>query len=69
MRVVCEGGPALFAAALAAGVVDELDLSITPLLVGGGPGLLPQAVTGPRRAELVQLLEEDDVLFARFRLS
>jgi riboflavin biosynthesis pyrimidine reductase len=68
VQVVCEGGPALFAAALAAGVVDELDLSIAPLLVGGGPGLLPQALTGPRRAELVQLLTEDGVLFGRYSL-
>jgi riboflavin biosynthesis pyrimidine reductase len=67
-QVLCEGGPALFTAALAAGVVDELDLSIAPLLVGGGPGLLPQALTGPRRAELVQLLTEDGVLFGRYSL-
>ena len=69
LQVLCEGGPALFGAALAAGVVDELDLSIAPLLVGGGPGLLPSALAGPRRAELAQVLEEDDVLFTRYRLG
>ena len=68
-QVDCEGGPALFGAALAAGVVDELDLSIAPLLVGGGPGLLPRAVPGPRRAELRQVLEEDGVLFTRYTLA
>ncbi|MCZ2850628.1 dihydrofolate reductase family protein [Modestobacter sp. VKM Ac-2978] len=67
-QVLCEGGPALFAAALAAGVVDELDLSIAPLLVGGGPGLLPSALPAPPRAELVQALTEDDVLFTRYSL-
>lgn len=34
-RVVCEGGPALFAAMLAADLVDELCLTVSPLLVGG----------------------------------
>jgi riboflavin biosynthesis pyrimidine reductase len=65
-QLVCEGGPALFRAALAAGVVDELDLSIAPLLVGGGPGLLTGALAGPARAELGQVLEEDGVLFTRY---
>jgi len=68
-QVLCEGGPALLRAALAAGVVDELDLSIAPLLVGGGAGLLPLALPAPARAELVQLLTEDDALFTRYRLS
>jgi len=68
-QVLCEGGPALFAVALAAGVVDELDLSIAPLLVGGGPGLLPGGLPAPARARLTRLLTEDDVLFARYGLS
>ncbi|WP_448616548.1 dihydrofolate reductase family protein [Modestobacter sp. URMC 112] len=68
-QLVCEGGPALFSAALAAGVVDELDLSVAPLLVGGGPGLLPGALAGPRRAELRQVLEEDGYLFTRYALG
>ena len=34
-HVLCEGGPTLLAAALAAGVVDELALSLVPALVGG----------------------------------
>ncbi|MCZ2830568.1 dihydrofolate reductase family protein [Modestobacter sp. VKM Ac-2986] len=67
-QVLCEGGPALFAAALAAGVVDELDLSIAPLLVGGGAGLLPAVLPSPAGGELVQLLTEDDVLFTRWAL-
>jgi len=67
-QLVCEGGPALFGAALAAGVVDELDLSLSPLLVGGGPGLLPAALPEPARATLDQVLTEDDVLFTRWSL-
>ena len=65
-QVLCEGGPALFAAALAAGVVDELDLSIAPLLVGGGAGLLPTPPPAPAAAHLTQVLTEDDVLFTRY---
>jgi riboflavin biosynthesis pyrimidine reductase len=34
-HVLCEGGPTLLAAALQAGVVDELALSVVPTLVGG----------------------------------
>jgi 5-amino-6-(5-phosphoribosylamino)uracil reductase len=67
-QLVCEGGPTLFRGAVAAGVVDELDLSIAPLLVGGGPGLLPGALPSPVRAQLQQVLEEDGVLFTRYRL-
>jgi 5-amino-6-(5-phosphoribosylamino)uracil reductase len=65
-QVLCEGGPALFGAALAAGVVDELDLTTAPLLVGGGPRLLPGALPAPVRAELTQLLTEDGVQFGRY---
>ena len=67
--VLCEGGPALFAAALAAGVVDELDLSIAPVLVGGGPGLLPHALPAPAAAQLTHVLEEEGVLFPRWALA
>ena len=68
-QLVCEGGPALFRAAVAAGVVDELDLSIAPLLVGGAPGLLGAVgLPDPAAAELVGLLEEDCYLFCRWSL-
>ena len=69
-QVLCEGGPALFSAAVAAGVVDELDLSIAPLLVGGDPGLLgPNTLPTGVPTELVQMLEEDGVLFTRYRVT
>jgi riboflavin biosynthesis pyrimidine reductase len=66
-QVLCEGGPSLLHAALAAGVVDELDLSLAPALVGDGEtrllgaGLPDMAVLGLR-----QVLEEDGVLFTRY---
>jgi riboflavin biosynthesis pyrimidine reductase len=67
-QVVCEGGPQLFRAALSAGVVDELDLSLAPALVGTGSRLLPDSLPATARPELRQVLEEDGVLFTRYGL-
>ena len=70
-RILCEGGPTLFADLARAGVADELCLSITPIL--GGPGER-RIVGGPawpgdtRPLTLAALLEEDGALFARYRL-
>jgi 5-amino-6-(5-phosphoribosylamino)uracil reductase len=65
-QVLCEGGARLLHAAITAGVVDELDLSIAPFLVGGEHRLLPAALPAAQRLELRQLLEEDGMLFARY---
>jgi riboflavin biosynthesis pyrimidine reductase len=68
-HVNCEGGPTLLQAALRAGIVDDLALSVAPKLVGAGqPTLLgahPLADVVPLR--LVQVLEEDGVLFTRYQ--
>src|ERR1019366_10033733 len=37
-RIHCEGGPSLFGSLLAADVVDELCITVSPLLVGGDSG-------------------------------
>jgi riboflavin biosynthesis pyrimidine reductase len=68
-QVLCEGGPALLHAALTAGVVDELALSISPSLVGTGPRLLDGHLPGVVRPGLRQLLEEGGTLFARYSLA
>ncbi len=47
------GGPGLAATAIAAGLVDELHLFLTPIVVGGGTAVLPDHV----RLEL-ELLDE-----------
>jgi 5-amino-6-(5-phosphoribosylamino)uracil reductase len=67
-QVNCEGGPQLLHAALAAGVVDELDLSIAPHLAGE-KRLLDAAVPGLSRLELRQVIEEDGVLFTRYAVA
>jgi riboflavin biosynthesis pyrimidine reductase len=65
-QVLCEGGPQLLHAGLTAGVVDELDLSIAPALVGDEHRLLGEPLPGVVRLDLRQLLEEDGMLFARY---
>jgi len=63
-RVVCEGGAELAGRLVTAGVVDELDLTTSPVLAGGGPSL--RALVGPW--ELAGLLrDETDRLYARWR--
>jgi 5-amino-6-(5-phosphoribosylamino)uracil reductase len=64
-HVLCEGGPTLFRDALTAGVVDELDLSIAPALVGQQHRLV-EALDEVVRLDLHQVLEEDGVLFTRY---
>jgi riboflavin biosynthesis pyrimidine reductase len=68
-QVTCEGGPQLLRAALTAGVVDELDLTIAPALVGSAQRLLPEDLPAPVELELRQVLEEDGVLFTRYRVA
>ena len=68
--LLCEGGPTLFGALLAAGLVDELFLTLAPALVGGASG--PSVVSGPpsegkASLELAGLLERDGTLFLRYR--
>ncbi len=71
-HIVGEGGPRLFADLVAAGVVDELCLSLTPFLAGpGAPRIIGGTPfpDGLRRMALVGLLEEDGALFCRYRLQ
>jgi riboflavin biosynthesis pyrimidine reductase len=66
-QMLCEGGPTLLHAALSAGVVDELDLSMAPALVGGDETrLLGTALPDKVDLGLRQVLEEDGVLFTRY---
>lgn len=65
--VLSEGGPTLNAWLADAGMIDELCLSFAPVLAGGlSPRLLHGAAAAPIALELVHLLEEDGMLFARY---
>ncbi|WP_405641279.1 pyrimidine reductase family protein [Streptomyces uncialis] len=67
-RLLTEGGPRLLGQFVAARVLDELCLTVSPMLtagdaqrIAGGP-----ALTVPERFALRSLLEEDGFLFARY---
>lgn len=74
--VLAEGGPSLLAQMAGEGVLDELCLTISPLLVGGdarrilsgGPAadLVPETL---RPLRLAHILAEDDYLFCRYLLA
>jgi riboflavin-specific deaminase-like protein len=71
--VLSEGGPTLNAHLLAAGVLDELFLTVSPLLAGdpAQPGLVAGPGAGlaePARLELRWLLRYGDELFLRYAL-
>ncbi len=70
-RLVCEGGPTLFGNALAAGIVDELCLTLSPMLTGpGAPRIVDGALPiDPMRLGLGHILEEDGYLFLRYAVD
>jgi 5-amino-6-(5-phosphoribosylamino)uracil reductase len=70
-RLLTEGGPRLLGQLVAADVLDELCLTVSPMLtagdaqrIAGGP-----AVTVPQRFRLVSMLEEDGFLYTRYGRS
>ncbi|MGE5828109.1 MAG: pyrimidine reductase family protein [Micromonosporaceae bacterium] len=67
-QILCEGGPHLFGALLAAGLVDELCLTISPLLTGAGAGRIVAGVTRdvPLELELRHVVEADGLLLTRY---
>jgi riboflavin biosynthesis pyrimidine reductase len=65
--VQAEGGPSLNGALAAADVIDELNLTISPLLAGGdGPRLMHGADPIGHRMQLAHVLEDDGFLFTRY---
>jgi riboflavin biosynthesis pyrimidine reductase len=68
-RVVCEGGPRLLGELLSSGMIDELDLTISPLLLGQATtGLLTPTGSGtpPLRLTLAHVLEAQSTLLLRY---
>ena len=66
-RLLCEGGPQLLTAMLAAGLLDELCLTLTPLLLGPAPTLLTSPQSPPVGLELASLVDGGDgVLLGRY---
>jgi 5-amino-6-(5-phosphoribosylamino)uracil reductase len=67
-RLLTEGGPRLLGQMVAAGVLDELCLTVSPMLTAGDAQRIAQgpAVTVPHRFSLLSMLEEDGFLFTRY---
>ncbi len=74
--LLCEGGPYQNTELLSAGLVDELFLSVSPLLAGEDPAdsrpplriLAGSDFDPPLALELLSVLEHDSHLFLRYRL-
>lgn len=67
-QVLCEGGPHLFGALTAVDAVDELCLTLSPLLAGPGAGRITAGppIPDPRRLALAHVLEADGNLLLRY---
>ncbi|MEU8759925.1 pyrimidine reductase family protein [Streptomyces sp. NPDC048659] len=68
-RQLTEGGPRLLGQFVAAGVLDELCLSLSPTMTAGGAQRIAggPSVEVPRRFAVVSVLERDGFLFTRYR--
>jgi riboflavin-specific deaminase-like protein len=71
VRVSCEGGPALLGALADTGHLDELSLTVAPLLIGGASSRL---LTGPELTPalsltLLSVLHDAEYLFLRYGVA
>lgn len=66
-RILCEGGPSLFTHLLKAGAVDELRLTVSPVLAGGGKPITAGALA-PVSARLAEILKGDGTLLYSYLL-
>lgn len=74
-RILTEGGPKLMGEALKARVVDELFLTVSPAIVGGGEEPRPTLAAGvdllsdaPLSGRLLSIHRSDSYLFLRYSL-
>lgn len=67
-QVLCEGGPRVFGELIAADLVDELCLTVSPLLVGAGPIRLAEgrAAEAARPLRLRHVIEAEGNLILRY---
>jgi riboflavin biosynthesis pyrimidine reductase len=71
-RLLCEGGPTLLAQVAADGMLDEVCLTLSPMLVGGpSPRIFDGALLEPAcTLRLTQLLQDDDdFLYASYTVK
>jgi riboflavin biosynthesis pyrimidine reductase len=66
-RILCEGGPTLLAQLAGASLLDELCLTVSPVLAGPGPArIMSGAPFAARHMNLASVLEENGTLFCRY---
>jgi len=69
-RVLCEGGPHLLGQIATDGLLDELCLTVSPMLAGPGPTRVIAGAPFPARPmTLAHVLEEDGFLFCRYQVD
>lgn len=68
-RICCEGGPQLFGQLIADDLVDQLCLTVAPLLAGGDAGRIAMGPLPdtPRSLRLDSALHDDGFLMLRYR--
>ncbi|MGB3444039.1 MAG: pyrimidine reductase family protein [Actinophytocola sp.] len=69
LKVCCEGGPTLFADLIAAGLVDQLCLTVAPLLTGAGAVRVADGLPSaePMSLSLESVLSDEGFLMLRYR--
>jgi riboflavin biosynthesis pyrimidine reductase len=67
-RLLCEGGPTVLSQVAEAGLLDELCLTLSPVLLAGDPAriLNGRSLPGAGRFRLEHVLKEEDHLFLRY---
>ncbi len=68
-RIHCEGGPKLLGSLIAASLLDELLLTISPVLVGGTDHLISTPALPALTAKPVHVLTESGSVFSRYLLT
>ena len=67
-RILCEGGPSLLQALAEHDLIDEMCVTVSPMIAGGQGGS-PRPETkldGPRRMKLAHVLSHNDFLYLRY---
>jgi len=69
-QVLCEGGPHIFGALAGMDAIDDLCLTLGPLLAGPGAGRITAGQPHPpRRMSFVHAIPIENLLFLRYRSS
>ncbi|CAM2969228.1 riboflavin biosynthesis pyrimidine reductase [Williamsia muralis] len=67
-RILCEGGPSLLQALAEHDLIDEMCVTVSPMIAGGQGGSPRSKTTlgGPRRMKLAHVLSHNDFLYLRY---